>query len=524
MDRARRDPAGQRAALRRRPAGVPEVAGGGVPGRPRFLIVKSNTDRANPWIPYPVSRMRLGTLAAGGRWSVRPLGHPPVNLSPGGALCGAAGVSTGGAWTPGSVAPTPTAAQARRIRTKLAVPRSRSGLTLTITAVLDGAICPLRVQVIDDAGRHLLDVAFERDHQRRHAPPQRQAARHLGPIGGGVDGCRRAGPTTASAPSVPRASRRRWPPAWARVARPRRRRPARPRGPTGRREAATAAAPAGAGRRRPRRRGRWRRAPATARTGNLPTAVSPASMIAEAPRSTALAASLTSARVGRGSSRIDSSTWVATMAGTPRARGRAQHGLLHARHVGERHLEAEVAAGDHHRVGGVEDLVEPGDRLGPFELGDERQRRARRATTATARAALDVGGRLHEAERHQIDAERQPERQVLGVLEGQRTRRQRHVRRVDALVLAEQPAVERRACGSSRRRCLRPPARCGRRRAAANRRPDRPRQLAVAGRTRGRRRRRSRRWRSRERRPRAGPAAARRPAGRCGSSARSGPA
>jgi SAM-dependent methyltransferase len=46
-------------------------------GRPRFLIVEYDTDRANPWIPYPVSRMRLGTLAAGGRWSLRPLGTRP---------------------------------------------------------------------------------------------------------------------------------------------------------------------------------------------------------------------------------------------------------------------------------------------------------------------------------------------------------------------------------------------------------------------------------------------------------------
>ena len=38
-------------------------------------------------------------------------------------------------------------------------------------------------------------------------------------------------------------------------------------------------------------------------------------MIASAPSSTALAASLTSARVGRGSTRIDSSTCVATIAG-----------------------------------------------------------------------------------------------------------------------------------------------------------------------------------------------------------------
>ena len=65
------------------------------------------------------------------------------------------------------------------------------------------------------------------------------------------------------------------------------------------------------------------RSVSTARTGYCPAAVSPASMIASAPWSTAVAASLTSARVGRGSVRIDSSTCVATITGTPeRARAR----------------------------------------------------------------------------------------------------------------------------------------------------------------------------------------------------------
>ncbi len=57
-------------------------------------------------------------------------------------------------------------------------------------------------------------------------------------------------------------------------------------------------------------------------TGKAPDAVSPASMMASTPSSTALAASLTSARVGRGSLRMDSSTCVATMTGRPMARAR----------------------------------------------------------------------------------------------------------------------------------------------------------------------------------------------------------
>ena len=58
----------------------------------------------------------------------------------------------------------------------------------------------------------------------------------------------------------------------------------------------------------------------TAFTGNLPIEVSPASMMASTPSSTACAASVTSARVGRGASLIDSSTCVARITGTPRRR------------------------------------------------------------------------------------------------------------------------------------------------------------------------------------------------------------
>ena len=61
----------------------------------------------------------------------------------------------------------------------------------------------------------------------------------------------------------------------------------------------------------------------TARAGNAPAAVSPASMIASTPSSTAFAASLTSARVGLGSVLIDSSTCVATITGMPRRLARS---------------------------------------------------------------------------------------------------------------------------------------------------------------------------------------------------------
>ena len=53
----------------------------------------------------------------------------------------------------------------------------------------------------------------------------------------------------------------------------------------------------------------------TAAAGSWPMAVSPESMRALVPSKTALATSLTSARVGVGAEIIDSSIWVAVMTG-----------------------------------------------------------------------------------------------------------------------------------------------------------------------------------------------------------------
>ena len=53
---------------------------------------------------------------------------------------------------------------------------------------------------------------------------------------------------------------------------------------------------------------------------------------------------------------------------------------------------------------------------------------------------LDVVGRLHEAEGHEIDAEMQAEPQVGGVLLGDGRGRQRHARGIDALLLPERAA------------------------------------------------------------------------------------
>ena len=52
---------------------------------------------------------------------------------------------------------------------------------------------------------------------------------------------------------------------------------------------------------------------------------------------------------------------------------------------------------------------------------------------------LHVGGVLHEAERHHVDAERQAEREIVDVLQRDRRGRQLDARRVDALVPPSTP-------------------------------------------------------------------------------------
>ena len=87
----------------------------------------------------------------------------------------------------------------------------------------------------------------------------------------------------------------------------------------------------------------------TVSMGYSPTLVSPDSITASAPSSTALATSEASARVGAGLVIIDSSIWVATMTGLALRRAFSIDPLLQERHVLERALHAEVAAGDHER-------------------------------------------------------------------------------------------------------------------------------------------------------------------------------
>ncbi len=146
----------------------------------------------------------------------------------------------------------------------------------------------------------------------------------------------------------------------------------------------------------------------TARTAWAPAAVSPASMIASTPSSTALAASLTSARVGRASVVIDSSTCVATITGLPAwrarrvisfcARGTRSSGISRPRSP-----RATITASQASRISsrcssasGRSSFAISGTPPAP-------------ASSMMLPRQLHVGGRLHEAERHHVDAERQAE-------------------------------------------------------------------------------------------------------------------
>ena len=142
---------------------------------------------------------------------------------------------------------------------------------------------------------------------------------------------------------------------------------------------------------------------ATASTGYSPTAVSPESISADVPSRIAFATSDASARVGSGAWIIDSSICVAVITGFPRSSAREDDPLLEERHRRGADLDAEIAARDHHRVGLARIVVERLDRLGLLDLGDHVRGRAGRLDQRPQR--LDVGGRAHERERDEVDAE-----------------------------------------------------------------------------------------------------------------------
>ena len=90
---------------------------------------------------------------------------------------------------------------------------------------------------------------------------------------------------------------------------------------------------------------------ATASAGYCPAADSADSITASAPSKIAVATSDTSARVGTGLEIIDSSIWVATTTGLPARRDVRVICFCTPGTFSQRHLDAEIAARHHQRIG-----------------------------------------------------------------------------------------------------------------------------------------------------------------------------
>ena len=93
------------------------------------------------------------------------------------------------------------------------------------------------------------------------------------------------------------------------------------------------------------------------RPGTRRRRVSWESITASVPSRIALATSVTSARVGREEATIESSICVAVIDRAGQRAGERDDLLLDDRHLLDRQLDAEVAARDHHAVGGADDLL-----------------------------------------------------------------------------------------------------------------------------------------------------------------------
>ena len=108
-------------------------------------------------------------------------------------------------------------------------------------------------------------------------------------------------------------------------------------------------------------------------------------------------------------------------------------------HLG-RHLDAQVAAGDHDAVGLLQDVIEVVDGHGAFDLREDVDVLA--AVLIAQLADLAHAGRVaDEGRRDEIDALFQAEQDVLAVLLGDGGQRQLGVRDVHALLLAQLAAV-----------------------------------------------------------------------------------
>ena len=118
--------------------------------------------------------------------------------------------------------------------------------------------------------------------------------------------------------------------------------------------------------------------------------------------------------------------------------GEREQALLHERHLLDRQLDPQVAAGDHDRVGRVDDLLSVGGGLWLLDLGDERDLDALFAQVLAH--GLEVLAPAHEGEREEVEVHLEAgvdERDVLGA---DRRERDGDVGQVEALARGHAPA------------------------------------------------------------------------------------
>ena len=221
----------------------------------------------------------------------------------------------------------------------------------------------------------------------------------------------------------------------------------RDRGPLAHRRAG---AGRGRGRRRraPRRRPRsWSR-PRPTRTGSSPTAVSPDSITASAPSSTAFATSVVSARVGPGR-RDHRLEHLRGHDRGPAGGARLAHEvLLDQRDLLHRELHAEIAARDHQRVGLLEDPVHVLDGGTGLDLRHDRH-------DAVAHQRRGARGRPRgpdERLRDQVGAQVERASQALAVAVGHRRQTEPLGGHVHPLARTDRRRRECTRCARRRRR------------------------------------------------------------------------
>ena len=99
-----------------------------------------------------------------------------------------------------------------------------------------------------------------------------------------------------------------------------------------------------------------------------------------------------------------------------------------------RHLDAQIAASDHHSIGSFEDFFQVVDGLRLLQFCDQG------SIVAVADDDLldhvHVGGRAHEGKRNHIHAVFEAELEILAIFFGHGGNRQRGAGQIDALMLA----------------------------------------------------------------------------------------